>query len=133
MNVNFSIIEDLLLGYFLSFLVNSFVVTKFLQKVLKTPKEVKTPKGLIINNGTEKGIKLLILTKVIANFGFRVSAVLTWIAVLFFGVTSSFEIIAMPSCLNIVVSCFLVLAAMVNKNFFVSLLLGDKNTGKNSH
>lgn len=41
----------------------SDLVTKILQKVLETPREIKTNEGVIITNVTGDGIKLLNLTK----------------------------------------------------------------------
>lgn len=108
-------------GCLLSLLVSYLIVVKFLQKILATPKEVRTSKGVIIQNGTDHGIKMLTVTKAIGVLGFRCS-LLTVILTSFFVSFEPLELVITPPCVNFSISCFFVLMAMVHKPFFVGLV-----------
>jgi hypothetical protein len=109
------------IGCLLSSLVSDLIVIKFLQKILVTPKEVRTNEGIIVQDATDHGIKMLTVTKAIGTLGFRCS-LLTVLLVSFFVSFEPLELMITPACVNIGISCFFVLMAMVHKPFFVGLL-----------
>lgn len=109
------------IGCLLSSLVSDLIVIKFLQKILATPKEVRTNKGVIVQNATDHGIKMLIVTKAIGVLGFRCSLFMVFLVSFFVGF-KPFELVITPACVNLCISCFFVRMAMVHKSFFAGLL-----------
>ncbi len=106
----------------------SDLVTKILQKVLETPREIKTNEGVIITNVTGDGIKLLNLTKSIGSISFTISVILSGILFIDHVFNSSYSkvtitvslwfLLLLPAILNLIISFFLIVMARINRSVF---------------